>query len=353
LLILNLEQLKVNHEVFGNGYVYASVPIGWEDKFTYEDITVLNNLPPYCMSTVLTGQWLDAQSKSDIIERYEFSQFNGKKKELTPSSILHLNKTNIQFDQNFISGKSALLSLRDPISNIGAAYESKNVLITKRGALGILSSNLRDTVLGDSPLDEGKVKLVQDAFDKYGLQRDQYSQIISPVPMIYTPIAHKVKDLMLSEEVYEGAIAVCNGFGVPPKLVPYYKETGGLQVEGDVHQKKLYDSTIIPESKDFIIGLNNLFKTKEHGIELIGTFDHLNVLQEDKKYAAETNSKNTDTAIKSFSIGAVTYNEILKAMNLPEDSEFGEKRIWDLEPEQLTAIGVINNTNDTNGSGDE
>lgn len=348
-----LRQLKINREVFGNGYVYASVPVGWESSFTYEDINVLNNLPPYCISTVLTGDWLDASSKEEIIKGYEFSYFNGKKKPLLPKSVLHLNNANIQFDQDFTSGKSPLLALKKPISNIDKAYESLNVITLKRGALGILTSDAKDEAMGSIPADEEQIKKVQDAFSKYGTLKDQYQHIISEIPLKWQKMAMSTKELMLFETVENGAIAVCNALGVPEKLLPYYKQNSGLSSDNNVHEKRLYDSTIIPESKDFMIGLNNFLGTKEMGIELLGDYNHLNVLQEDKKYSAETNSKNVDTAIKAFKMGAVVYNEILKAMQLPEDIQFGELRIWDLSQEQLNAIGIKEETNDNNGKGDE
>lgn len=345
-----LRQLKINREVFGNGYVYASVPIGYETSFTYEDISVLNNLPPYCMASVLTGKWLDATTKDEIISKYVLSYFNGKKKDLAPATVLHLNNANIQFDQNFTTGKSPLLALKKPISNIDKAYESRNVLIAKRGALGILTSELKDDVMGSLPMDDSQIAKVQDAFKKYGLMDDQYSQIISPMPMKYTKMAQSVKELMLFEEIESDAIAICNALGVPERLLPYYIQKGGLQSDNNVHEKRLYDSTIIPESKDFMVGLNNFLNTKEMGIELLGTYNHLNVLQEDKKHEAECIKLNAEVAEQAFRSGAITYNTYLAAMGLPEDKDFGDKRIWDLTEEQLAAIGKYSTSKKSEGN---
>lgn len=341
-------QLKINHEVFGNSYAYGSVPVGYEDIFTHEDIVALNNLPPYCMSSVLTGKWLDATKKEEIISKYIFSYFNGKTKEMHPNTVLHLNKSNIRFDQDFTSGKSPLIALKHPISNIDKAYESRNVLIYKRGALGILSSELKDDVMGSLPMDDDQIEKVQKAFEKYGLLQDQYSQIISPMPMKYTQMAQSTKELMLFEEIESDAIAVCNAYGVPERLLPYYIQKGGLSSDNNVHEKRLYDSTIIPEAKDFMIGLNNFLNTKELGIEIIGSYDHLNVLQEDKKFEAECTQINANVAEKAFRSGAINYNSYLAAMGLPQDDTIGDLRIWDLSKEQLQAINNVNSRNDLN-----
>lgn len=343
-----LIQNKINREVFGNTYAYASVPVGFEKKFTYRDINVINNLAPYCMAPVLTGRWLDATDKEEIIQRYDFTGFNGRVREFKTNTIFHLNYPNIKLNQNFTQGESLLPALKQPISNIDSAYESRNVLIRKRGALGILTSEKRDEAMGNVPLNEGEIKDVHDAFKKYGLLDDQYSQIISPHPLKYTKMAQSVKELMLFEEVESDAVAVSTAFGVPELLVKYYIK-GGTFANLDASEKRLYDSTIIPETEEFMVGLNNFLGTQEHGIQLIATYDHLNILQTNKKDAADTMKLKEQTFMNAFKIGSITYNVYLNAIGLPPDSLIGEKRVWDLTEVQLRAIGIINSNSIQNG----
>lgn len=334
-----LKQNKVNYEVFGDSYMYSSIPLGYEQVFDYTDISVINNLPSYNVATTLTGNWLDAATKEEIIKNFVLTGFNGKKRELHPNTVLHLNNVNIKFDENFNKGKSDLLALKMPISNIEKAYESRNVLITKRGALGLLSSDKKDDVMGALPLEDDEIKEVQDAFKKYGLMNDQYSQIISPVPLKYQKMAQSVKDLMLFEEIEADAIAIAVAKGVPELLVKYYIK-GGTFNNLDASEKRLYDSTIIPESEDFMQAFNKFLKLKESGIQLIGSYDHLKVLQRNQKEEAQTNREKEKTALSAFKIGATKYNDYLIAIGMPTDDEIGEKRIWDLTPEQLSAMGI-------------
>lgn len=345
-----LRQFKVNHEVFGNGYAYASVPSGFEDKFTYQDINVINNLPPYCITPLLTGQWLEATTKDEIIKQYNFRWLNNRHKVLPTNQVLHTNTVNIKFDVHFTEGTSRLVALKKPITNIDKAYESRNVLIEKRGAIGAWTSEKKDDVVGSIPLSDAELKDVQKAFAKYGLLDDQFTQIISPLPLKWQKTTMSVKDLMLFEEVSTSAIAVANAFGVPESLVRYYIKTGTLGSENDKDQKRLYDSTIIPESKDFMISLNNFLKTSELGIELLGSFDHLNVLQINKKEAAETTKLKEAAFVSSFKIGAIVYNDYLAAIGLPQDDVIGELRVWDLDDKQLNAIGIMINTNNNGNS---
>lgn len=347
-----LKQHKVNREVFGNGYVHASVPIGYETRrFTYRDINVMNNLPPYCVTPVLTGKWLDATEKGEIIKEYRLEKQNGNHTALPVSTVMHTNNVNILHNENFTQGVSELVALAAPITNIDKAFESRNVLIRKRGALGAWTSDKKDEAMGSVPLRDEEKEQVQEDFKKYGLLDDQWQQIITSHPLKWQSTAMKVKDLMLFEEIEADAIAVANSFGVPELLAKYYLK-GSTFNNLDASEKRLYDSTIIPESKDFMVALNNFLNTKEHGIELLGTYDHLHILQENKKEEADTKKTNQETALSAFKIGAINYNQYLSSIGLPNDEKFGELRIWDLNDRQLLAIGAINEADDaqqTNG----
>ncbi|QQV90586.1 portal protein [Polaribacter phage Danklef_4] len=345
-----LRQNKVNYEVFGDSYMYGSIPVGFESSFDYTDINVINNLPSYNVATTLTGNWLDATTKEEIIKNFVLTGFNGKKRELHPNTVLHLNNTNIKFDQNFNKGKSDLLALKMPITNIYKAYESRNVLISKRGPLGAWTPDTSpDAATGASvPLVDTEIEDVQKAFKKYGLLDDQYQQIVSPVPLKWQKTGFAVKDLMLFEEIEADAIAIAVAKGVPELLVKYYIK-GGTFNNLDASEKRLYDSTIIPESEDFMQAFNQFLKLKESGIQLIGSFDHLNILQGNKKEEAQTNREKEKTALSAFKIGAIKFNDYLIAIGMPLDDTIGDLRIWDLSAEQLNAIGINVNENKNEG----
>lgn len=340
-----LKQIKVNREVFSDAYAYASLPVGFENIFTYQDINVINNLPPYLMAPVLTGKWLDETELNDIIKHYELRAFNGFIRKLNTNTVFHTNGVNIRLNAGFTEGVSKLIALQRPITNIEKAFESKNVLIEKRGAIGAWISDKKDESTGSAPLSDTELEEVQKAFKNYGLLDDQYQQIISPSAIKWQQTVMDVKKLMLFEEIESDAIAICNSYGVPEGLVRYYIRKGSLGVENNKDEKRLYDSTIIPESKDFMITLNNFLKTQEHDIKLIGSFDHLKVLQENEKEAAETTKIKEGAALSAFKIGAIIYNDYLKAIDLPQDDDIGELRVWDLSPAQLNAIGIMINTN--------
>ena len=335
-----LRQLKVNYEVFGNGYVYGMVPVGWENNFTYQDIEVMNNLPPYCISPVLTGNWLTATTKEEIIQHYVLKNFNNTTKELNTNSVMHFNNVNIQFDQNFTSGKSDLLALKMPITNIFKAYEARNVLLENRGPQGAWTSEKKDDAMGSIPMNDKEILAVQQAFSNYGILENQYLNVISPMPLKFQKTGFSTKELMLFEEVESDAIAIAVSKGVPELLVKYYIK-GGTFENLDASEKRLYDSTIIPETNDFMSNFNYFFNTESLGIELIGSYDHLNILQSNKKEEAETVDKNSQAADRDFRTGIITVNQYLARIDEPHiegENGLGDMRIWDLSPEQQAAI---------------
>lgn len=338
------KQFSINRNVFGNAYQYASIPIGFESNWTYEDVTVINNLPPARVCPKITGKWLDATTIDEIIKYYVFNTLDGKTRELSPSVIMHMNEANIDFDETFTEGVSKLVALQKPLSNIQLAYEARNVQIKRRGASGILTSDKQDAGLGSISLtQEEKEELQKEYRDNYGGLEGQNDIIISPNPMRYIDMSKKTRDLMLFEEVWDDAIAVCNAFGVEPSLVRYYIKKGGLSEETNAAEKRLYDSLIIPKSEEKDEKINNFLGLKEKGIELVGSYDHVKVLQKNQKEEAETKGINTRSSLEAFSKGALTYNEVLACMNMPENSEIGGNRVWDLDAKQLQAIGITIN----------
>lgn len=341
-----LMQSKVNLEVFGNMYKYASVPDGWENNFTYEDINAINNLPPYCVAPILTGKWLEATTKDEIIKEYKFSDINGEQRLFPTNQIFHANTVNITFDKNFTEGVSHLIALQKSISNIDVAFESLNVLLRERGALGMITSDKKDEALGSLPLNNDELELVQNQFkEHYGLRDGQWSQIISPMPLKYTKMGMNVKELGILEGIAVDVQSICHKYGVPESLVPYYIKKGGLAQENNNPEKRLYDSTIIPESSHYLKNLNNFLKTKEHGIQLLGSFDHLKVLQTNQKEEADTNKINEETSRNIFKMGGLTYGEYLSDTGrILDDSALSNLRIWDLDEKQLQAIGITTNT---------
>lgn len=329
---------SVNYDVFGDSYDYISVPSGYEEKFTYEDISVINNVYPYIIAPVLTGKWLDAGTKQEIISKYVIT-LNGKERDINTNQIYHTNNININLNtiNSFTKGQSKIKTLSKPIANIDAALESRNVLITRRGALGAWTSESKDPVGGSMPLQPEEKKEAQEDLKEYGLLSDQYQHIISRHPLRFQRTALPVRELMLFEEIASDGIYIANQYGVPEILLKNYFE-GTTYENQEASVRRMYEDTTIPEANDWVNGFNSFLKLDTNDARLRGTFDHLSIFQKNIKDQATAKSLDSKRLRDMFYSGAIVYNAWLTGVGFPVDSEIGNKRIWDLKPEQIAAI---------------
>jgi len=337
---------SINQDVFGNSYDYAAVPKGYEDRFTYEDVNAINNIPPYLLAPVLTGKWLEATEKTEIISKFVLT-VDAKQRDINTNQIFHRNYPNLKMDNTFTQGESLLKTLARPISNIDAALESRNVIIRKRGAIGAWVSDAKDQI-GSVPLSELEIKKAQKAFEKYGTLEHQYQQMINPIALKWQSTVPPIKDLMLLEEISSDAIYIANQFGVPEVLLKTYF-SGATFENQEASVRRMYQDTTIPEAKDWLTGFNNFLKMGDSGVIIKGTYDHLPVLQSDKNESADVTSKDSARLMDMFLKGAIIYDNWLTGVGLPSDTEIGGKRIWDLTPEQIAIITnrtLYTNTNE-------
>jgi hypothetical protein len=332
-----LKYSSINLDVFGNSYDYFSIPAGSEKNYTYKDINVINNVYPYVVAPILTGKWLDATSIDEIVSEYELNMPNGRKRRISSNQILHINYPNLTLDSNWIRGESKIKSLSKPISNINAALESRNVLIRRRGALGAWTPEGKDPVMGATPLEPKEKEQVQEDFKDYGMMEDQYLQVISRYPLKYQQTALPVKDLMLFEEIATDAIYIANQYGVPEILLKNYFQ-GTTYENQEASERRMYQSTTIPESNEKINAFNTFLKLENYGVKLRGSFNHIPVLQKDLKDQATAKSMDSKRLKELFFAGAIVYDDWLIGTGIKADKQIGSKRIWDLTPEQIAVI---------------
>ena len=253
-----LSQAKVYEQVFGEVFFFAIIPAGFTDKSKIKALWVV---PNWIINVRLTGKHYFQTELADIIEGYDIS-LNGSITPLPDGSVIHIRDIN-QNSTDVTRGQSRLASLQDPISNIVAAYEARNVLITRKGALGILSNQTRDAA-GAVPLKEGEKEEVQEEFKKYGLSKEQYQVIITNANLKWQPMTFPTKDLMLFEEIEDDVRAIADNFDYPMYLLGF-KEGSTYSNVGEA-KKSLYQDTIIPEADGWAEAFTSFFELEGLGL---------------------------------------------------------------------------------------
>lgn len=296
-----LSQAKVYEQVFGEVFFFAIIPAGFSDKSKIKALWVV---PNWIINVRLTGKHYFQTELADIIEGYDIS-LNGSITPLPDGSVIHIRDIN-QNSTDVTRGQSRLASLQDPISNIVAAYEARNVLITRKGALGILSNQTRDAA-GAVPLKEGEKEEVQEEFKKYGLSKEQYQVIITNANLKWQPMTFPTKDLMLFEEIEDDVRAIADNFDYPMYLLGF-KEGSTYSNVGEA-KKSLYQDTIIPEADGWAEAFTSFFELEGLGLKLSVYYDHLDVFQQSEKEKAEAFKVKNEGFKIAYEMGVVTREE--------------------------------------------
>jgi len=327
-----IAQAKVYEQTFGEVFFFAIIPAGFTDKLKVKAIWVV---PNWIINVRLTGKHYFQTELADIIEGYDIS-LNGSSTSLPDGSVIHLRDIN-QNSTDVIRGQSRLASLQDPISNIVAAYEARNVLITRKGALGILSNQTRDAA-GAVPLKEHEKIEVQEDFRKYGLGKDQYQVIITNANLRWQPMTFPTRELMLFEEIEDDVRQIADNFDYPMYLLGF--KAGSTFSNVGEAKKSLYQDTIIPEAEGWAEAFTSFFDLKASGYKLQVYYDHLDVFQQSEKEKADAFSARVTANTPLLEKNIITLNQFLTALDLDTRPD-GDKYLSEIQAMPLAVkLGV-------------
>lgn len=312
-----------NHyiDIFGYCPVLKVKPVGMPDE-----ISSLWNIPPYLIDELLfTGKWLKQNSVTDIYQKLTL-RWNGDISELDLKDIYFVFDDGIgtDLDTNLTIPDSRMVGSEYQISNIIAAYKSRNTLITKRGAIGILTNDGKDQA-GTIPLPTDEKENVQSDFRIYGLTGQPKQVIITDAALKWQQMGFATKDLLLFEEIEDDVNMLCDTYGYPVELMARSK---GQTFENKKQAKKdLYRSTIIPEAESRIQQNSKGIIPPDKGITMMMDYSDIDVIQEEAKDKADARKALNDALALEYEAGIITKNMWLielgrDTVDLPEFNEY-------------------------------
>jgi len=165
------------------------------------------------------------------------------------------------------------------------------------------------------PMNKTEKETVQKELAKYGVMKNQYKYIMTNLALKWTQITTDLDKLRVFEEVEEDFKQICSTLGVPFELFlqsPSYenKEKAELQ---------LYQDTVIPTTQERVKALNDYLGTESKSWEIVGSFDHLPIFQEDLKERSEALNTLVNALNVMLTDGAITiqqYQEELQKFNI-------------------------------------
>jgi HK97 family phage portal protein len=341
-----LSKIIAYYLVTGNAYIYSCSPSLISSKIERwrrtDDYYVLptdkTNIVYQDRQKLFQGAGI-----SETVKNYTLST-GISRMEFPPENILNIRDMKLSFDNRTLEGKSRIDSLKYPVSNIIAAYEARNAIFIKRGALGMIVSRKTDAD-GSSPLRKSEKDNINRELHEHGFMGDKDLVPISDVPVDFVNFGVSIRELEPFRETLEDAKTIAGAFGVPYALIPGNNQATYNNVS--TAEKAIYQNTVIPLTNRIIESLNSwLGLTNNRGKEdlyLYADFSKIECLQEDKKFNAEVGRINSDTAIKRYKEGFITYNQALIDMG-KEAVPDGDYLVYD---DKKRNKNQIQNQNDT------
>jgi HK97 family phage portal protein len=297
-----LFNLAIQEDVSGNAFV--NMVRGLKNALP----SAMHIVPSQGMEIKLTGKLFKQTKLDDIIERYKYTRGDLTQK-FEVEEIMRFKQPDI----SPIIAESKLKGLRLEISNLKGAWESSNVLLNERGAIGILSydsgnnSNNRAPI----PMTPTDRKRAEERLTKhYGTKDGQRRTAISPIPVKYQPMVMPTKDLLLSEERRDAFESIVSAFG--QHIGMYINGTYENQKET---QKSVYLNSIIPRANRWAGVLNKEFGLDGGGKILRPTFD-LDILQESALKKNQAESVKVQSLLSLLEQGIITDADIKAILQL-------------------------------------
>lgn len=283
-----LMQRVIQKEIYGTQFTYKNQP---NNKLFIFPASISNISPRY-LAPYFTGKVFDQTELKGIISHYEYRDSKGASQRYETEQILMQKIADLD---NPIMGRSPLVSLKYPMSNIEAAYEYGNKIMRKMGALGILTSESKDSSGGGAvPMSEPEKKRIQeDYIDRMGAGENQQAILLTKASVKFQHTAFPVKQMMLFEHIDTNTTLMCDTFGMNVNIFSNANATYENVKESII---QTYQDTIIPETDQDFQALSTFILPleiqKTH--KLVGDFSHVQILKADKKSGIEATKQLCD-----------------------------------------------------------
>lgn len=317
-----LAQQNTYIDIFGWCLVLKTKPVG------FSSITNLWNIPTWMLDPVYTYNWLYETKIEGIIQNFKFS-FGGSVIELQPGDFSLIFDDGFGTENNFnmLIPDSRLRGNEFPVSTIIACYKASNTIITKKGAIGILSNKSTDA--GSTlPLQPSEKNALQQEFKRYGITGQEYQIIVSESNLEWNAMGMNVAEMQILEIKADAVMALCDSYGYPYRLLAQEKSASYNDVSE--FRKDFYSDTIIPESASRWEQRTAML-LEGTGLRFLCDFSKLPALQDDKQKSATARKTEVEGVEKAFKNNYITLDRSRELMGeIPVNDKFGKMYYYEL-----------------------
>ena len=248
---------------------------------SFQDIpSALWNLSPSRIIVNRTGLIWQQTDIEKIITNYTFRMDGRADETFKTNDIIQYSIPN---SDDPIIGESPLVALKMDLSNLRAAKGYSNVILTKKGAIGMWSADGKDAIGNISLTPEEEKQISKQLTDTYGLFDNQASVFVSSKPLKWSPATYPTKDLLLFESINAGKKAIIDIYGANDNMFSRGSDGKGDTFtnvsEGD---KLCYQNTIIPFANDYANGKAKRWGLLDKGHTLELCYNHLPALSDNE-----------------------------------------------------------------------
>ena len=280
-----LKEHIVFYSLFGNTYQYGNTVMSNPLPKAFW------NLNPLYVEPKFTNKLYKQVDLKGIIKEYKVRNFfGGISDKYKTEEVLMKNEAS---PNHPILGTSKLHSLQKPISNIEGVYETRNIFIYKRGAIGLLTPEQDKEGMGNLP-EKHEIKEIQKEYQEtYGALNNGDAIAIGAVPMKWTPIVMPVKDLMLFEEVDEDFNRIIDAYNLNRNMFSQTKGSSFNNVKNGIIQG--YQDAAFPLVDDWLNSLSEKWGLSANGEKLFSDWTNVPILQGDEVKKAQTEKIKAET----------------------------------------------------------
>lgn len=270
-----LMDIAVNYNIYGASYIHKN-----QGSALSEYPSILMNLPNADLSIKKTGQIYLATSIEEMIEFYRLRSTNDK---IDTNEVIALKRYN---SSDPCKGLSPLEALQMPLTNIRGAYGFRNVNITKRGALGLISAE--SSVNGTIPLNEDDRLDLERQYtkDTHGIFDGQSPVKFSNKPVKYQHLSPPIKESMVFEEISEDMLKIIDTYGLNKNI--FSTKEGAKFANLAEGLRMAYQDAIIPFAELFCFALNDALGLFDKNIYVELDYSHIPVMKDNESEKATT-----------------------------------------------------------------
>lgn len=297
------------------------------------DIVAYNNAPLFSPASI-----------SEIIQYYRLS-YAGIMDDMSPEVVLHIKEPNVNTLSCNLMGQSRLVSQIKPISNLISVYEARNVIYTKRGALGIIVSKKKDETGTVALTPDEKESIRKEYNTVYGIGGDKYPVAIIDTDTDFIRTSMSIQELQPFDETLQDAISIAGAFSIPAQLVP--RKDNSTYNNQETAERSVYYNIIIPEAKSFVKSLTRFLGLEKNGMYLDVDYSDVDALQSGNKERQQTLNIISIKCKNEFLSGVITLNDWRAQIGESKVSNpLYDKLIFEMSDQEVERIkGIISSSN--------